>query len=137
MASPFRYVLGAVLCAALLSGCDDAELAQQAAQPQQPQPTVTQPVPVDQNPQYDQQQPNVVVVQQPPAQQQSSNDGFFTGMVMGHMLSHSHGGYYGSRRTVVNNHTTIINRSPRYYGSRNRAFSSRGFSSRRSFGRRR
>lgn len=91
------------------------------------------------------QQPTVAAVQSPAAVQaapvivqQPSNDGFFTGMLMGHLMSGGGGGY-NSNRTVVNK--TVINKTyvtprpaysaPRSYSSYSRSSSFGSFRSRR------
>lgn len=92
-------VVAAILFALVIASCSGssqpyAQPTVASAQPQyEPQPQVVQPG-------YVQQAPVVV--------QQSNHDGLFTGMLLGHMLG---GG--GSRSTVVERHTTVV-QPPRY-----------------------
>lgn len=63
-------------------------------------------------------QPAPVVVQNPApvAVHDSDNSGFFTGLLMGHMMSGNHG--YSHHTTVVNHYSAPRYSAPRYYRSR-------------------
>ncbi|WP_320535300.1 hypothetical protein [Robbsia andropogonis] len=84
-------------------------------------------------------QPSASVAGAPVIVQQPSNDGFFTGMLMGHLMSGGGGNGYNSNRTVVNK--TVVNKTyvaprqlysaPRSYSSYSRSSSFGSFRSRR------
>lgn len=130
MNTKFAFILGATM---LLSACDRHPDTVVVSPQPQPQQYVEQQQPI-----YVQ-QPNTVVVQQDTSGQVMN--GVATGMIMGHLLSHSYGdsGYYHSH-TYAPQHTTIVHNtyinksvtSTPYSAPKAttpRSFSSKGFSS--------
>ncbi len=127
MNKKYLYSAGGVIaCLLLLHACsDDSQTAsaqpvvvQSAPQVQQPQPVIVQSQP-----------------QQPVVVHDSDNGGFFSGMLMGHLMSG--GNSYHSHSTVVHRYSSPRYSAPkRYYGSRGFTSRSTYRSTTRSFGRR-
>lgn len=87
--------VGAILVTVLVAACTERDASVTYVQP--PQAAVMNAVP----------QAPVTVVQTVPA---PSNDGFFTGMLMGHLMSGGGGGGYSRNTTVINKSVTNVTR---------------------------
>ena len=129
MNKKYLYSAGGVIaCLLLLHACSDDS-----------QTVSTQPVMVQPAPQV-QQAPQPAIVQGQPPQpvviHESDNGGFFSGMLMGHLMSGGHS--YHSHTTVVHRYSSPRYSAPkRYYGSRVYTSRSTYRSTFRSYGRRR
>lgn len=110
MNKKYLYIAGGVIASLLLlHACSDDN-----------QTASTQPVLVQPAPQV-QQAPQPVIVQGQPPQpvviHESDNGGFFSGMLMGHLMSGGHS--YHTHTTIVKRYTSPRYSAPsRYYGSR-------------------